>query len=45
MKKPMSMTSRRELLIHFKESYSNASWLDKGKLLDGFIAVSGYDRK
>ncbi|MEE8057362.1 MAG: DDE-type integrase/transposase/recombinase [Pseudomonadales bacterium] len=45
MKKTLSITSRRELLIRFKASYRQASWLDKGKLLDSFIAVSGYDRK
>ena len=45
MKKPMSLASRRELLENAKNSYDKASWLDKGRILDGLIAVCGYDRK
>lgn len=45
MKKTMSLASRKELLMSFKANYNQASWLDKGKVLDGFVAVSGYERK
>jgi hypothetical protein len=45
MKKLMSIASRRELLENAKASYHKASWLDKGRILDGLIAVCGYDRK
>jgi len=45
MKKPMSIASRRELLENTKNRYHKASWLDKGRILDGLIAVCGYDRK
>jgi hypothetical protein len=45
MKKPMSIASRRELLENTKTRYHEASWQDKGRILDGLIAVCGYDRK
>jgi hypothetical protein len=45
MEKLMSLASRRELLENAKNSYHKASWLDKGRILDGLIAVCGYDRK
>jgi hypothetical protein len=45
MKKVMSLASRKELLISVKENYNQASWLDKRKVLDGFVTVSGYERK
>ena len=41
----MSLQSRRELLISIREKYKEASWKEKGKILDGFVAASGYDRK
>lgn len=37
MKKPMSIASRRELLENTKNRYHKASWLDKGRILDGLI--------
>ncbi len=40
-----SLSFRKELIISFKENYQQATWLEKGKILDGFIAISGYDRK
>lgn len=43
--KMMSLASRRELLASIREKYKNANWLEKGKLLDGFAASSGYRRK
>jgi hypothetical protein len=45
MFKSMSLESRRELLINVRELYKKGNWLEKGKILDGFIAASGYDRK
>jgi hypothetical protein len=41
----MSLESRRELLVNVREQYKKGNWLEKGKILDGFIAASGYDRK
>jgi lipid-binding SYLF domain-containing protein len=49
MKKLMSIASRRELLenakaIYHKAIYHKATWLDKGRVLDGLIAARrGYN--
>jgi len=43
--KPMSLKMRREFLFSVRDQYQKSDWLEKGKLLDGFIAASGYDRK
>jgi hypothetical protein len=43
--KLMSLTARRELLAGIRQRYRNASWLNKGKILDGFVAATDYDRK
>lgn len=45
MVKTMSLSTRRELLIGVRQTYQNADWLDKGKVLDGFVAATGYERK
>ncbi|MBN4055142.1 transposase family protein [bacterium AH-315-K03] len=45
MKKIMSLASRKELLMSVRENYNQASWADKNKVLDGFVTMSGYDRK
>lgn len=45
MIKLMSLTARRELLASVRQTYRDASWSDKGKILDGFVAVTGYGRK
>ena len=45
MKKMMSLTARRELLASVRQSYRDASWTEKGKILDGFLAATDYDRK
>lgn len=36
---------RREFLISVRDQYQKSGWLEKGKILDGFVAASGYDRK
>jgi len=45
MIKLMSLTARRELLASVRQSYGAADWVDKGKILDGFVAVTDYERK
>jgi hypothetical protein len=45
MMKSMSLTTRRELLAGVKQKYHEASWVDKGRVLDGFVAATGYERK
>jgi hypothetical protein len=45
MVKTMSLTARRELLISVRKTYQDAGWIDKGRVLDGFIAATGYERK
>lgn len=41
----MSVTSRKELLISVRDSYRQSSWIDKGRIVDGFVAATGYERK
>ncbi|GAC29769.1 hypothetical protein [Brumicola pallidula] len=41
----MSLTTRRELLNSVRQRYENADWIDKGRVLDGFAAATGYERK
>jgi len=41
----MSLSARREMLISIRQRYLKSSWTEKGRVLDGFIAVTGYDRK
>ncbi len=45
MMKLMSLTTRRELLAGIRQRYQDASWVQKGKILDGFVAATDYDRK
>ena len=45
MIKLMSLTARRELLAGIRQRYREASWVNKGKILDGFVAATDYDRK
>jgi Integrase core domain len=45
MNNTMSLLSRRELIESVKQKYSEASWLSKGKILDGFVAATNYERK
>ena len=43
--KSMSLQMRREFLISVRDQYQQSGGLDKLKVLDGFLAASGYDRK
>jgi hypothetical protein len=45
MMKSMSLSARRELLASVRQKYHDARWSEKGKILDGFVAVTGYGRK
>jgi hypothetical protein len=45
MIRTMNLQTRREILTNIRFQYQEAGWLDKGKILDGFVAASGYDRK
>jgi len=45
MIKSMSLAARKELQASIKQKYRNASWVDRSKLLDGFVAATGYERK
>ena len=43
--KSMCLSARRELLISVRQKYRKADWNEKGKILDGFVAATDYDRK
>ena len=43
--KSMSLSARRELLASVRQKHLDSSWMDKGKILDGVVAATGYDRK
>ena len=45
MMKSMNLQTRREFLKSVRTQYQESNWLAKGKILDGFIAASGYNRK
>jgi len=45
MIRTMTLKIRREILSNIRNEYQESDWLGKSKLLDGFIATSGYDRK
>ena len=45
MIKLMSLTARRELLESIRQRYQEASWVNKRRILDGFVAATDYDRK
>ncbi len=45
MIKLMSLTARRELLASVRQSYRDATWAEKGRILDGFVAATDYERK
>lgn len=40
--KSMSLSARKELLASVRQKYRDSSWIDKGKILDGFVAATGY---
>gem|GEM_PF-6952472 len=39
MIRTMSLTTRRELLDSVRQRYENANRIDKGRVLDGFVAA------
>lgn len=41
----MSLVGRRELVIVMSLRYREASRMDKRRILDEFVATTGYDRK
>ncbi|MBR9911383.1 MAG: hypothetical protein GYB33_13630 [Gammaproteobacteria bacterium] len=41
----MSLTARREMLASIRQTYLDADWLEKGKVLDGFVAATHYERE
>ena len=41
----MSTQARMELLVNLREQYQESNGKAKKKVLDGFIAATGYDRK
>ena len=43
--KIMSLIARRELHASIRERYRKSNWIEKRKLLDGFVAATGYERK
>ena len=45
MTKMMCFSARMELLRSVQMKYHDASWSEKAKILDGFVAVTDYDRK
>jgi|GEM_PF-2108385 len=45
MMESMCLSARRELLISVRQKYHKAGWQEKGKILDGFVAATDYDRK
>lgn len=45
MTKSMSLNTRRELLASVRNKYLAADWVNKGKILDGFVSATDYERK
>jgi hypothetical protein len=45
MTKSMSLNARRELLASVRKKYLAADWVNKGKILDGFVSATDYERK
>ena len=41
----MSLSTRREMILVVNDAYSRASKSEKTKILDGFVAETGYERK
>jgi len=41
----MSLQSRRELIISVRSKYKKSDWQSKCRILDGFVAATGYQRK
>jgi hypothetical protein len=45
MRPKMSTSSRQELLLRTALRYRNATWTEKGRILNEFVAATGYSRK
>lgn len=45
MSQSMSLAARREMLFSIRQRYLCARRPEKSKILDGFVAATGYDRK
>ncbi len=45
MENRISLKARKELLAQIRKRYRESCWKEKGKILDGFIAATGYERK
>jgi hypothetical protein len=45
MKGKLTLMAKRELISKFKEEYKRASKTQKSKILDNFVAATGYNRK
>lgn len=45
MENRMSLEARKELLAQIRKRYRESCWKEKGKILDGFIAATDYERK
>lgn len=41
----MSLAARREMLMSIRQRYLSAKRPEKSKIIDGFVAATGYDRK
>lgn len=41
----MSSSTRKELLVRTALRYRNATWSEKGRILNEFVAITGYNRK
>ncbi|MBA3855379.1 MAG: transposase [Cyanobacteria bacterium PR.3.49] len=45
MRLKMTFKSRKELLQALRPMYAQVSWAEKQRVLDGFVAATGYNRK
>jgi len=45
MRLKMTFKSRKELLLALRPMYAQVSWVEKQRVLDGFVAATGYNRK
>ena len=41
----ISLSAKQELTSIIREKYQQSTWKEKRKILDGFIAATGYQRK
>jgi hypothetical protein len=45
MRLKMTTKSRKELLAALSPMYLKVTWKEKQRVLDGFVAATGYNRK